>query len=117
LPPIRAILPLNAENKKDGERAVPIYIGLMNYTEQGLKNLKRGSNWAENARTVAEDLGGEIEHIYLTMSSYDLVALCDFPDDATAAPFMLRMGAAGDVHTTTLKAFPEDAYRAIIDAV
>jgi len=36
------------------------------------------------------------------------------PDDATSARFALRLGMLGYVRTTTLKAFPEAAYREII---
>ena len=36
------------------------------------------------------------------------------PDDATSARFTLRLGMLGYVRTTTLKAFPEAAYREII---
>ncbi len=48
---------------------------------------------------------------------FDLVAISEFPDDATAATFVLRLGALGNVRTTTVKAFPENAYRKIVEAV
>jgi uncharacterized protein with GYD domain len=51
------------------------------------------------------------------MGAHDLVAISEFPDDATAAPFVLRIGALGNVRTTTVKAFPENAYRQIVEAV
>ncbi len=38
-------------------------------------------------------------------------------DDATAATFVLRLGEKGNVRTTTVKAFPENAYRKIVEAV
>ena len=49
--------------------------------------------------------------------AYDLVAISEFPGDATAATFVLRIGMLGNVRTTTIKAFPENAYRKIVDAV
>ncbi len=44
-------------------------------------------------------------------------AFSENPDDATAATFVLRLGALGNVRTTTVKAFPENAYRKIVEAV
>ncbi|NKB56546.1 MAG: GYD domain-containing protein [Alphaproteobacteria bacterium] len=96
---------------------MPMYISLMNYTDQGLRTIKKSTNRADSARSMAEELGGSIEQIYLTMGNYDLIAIADFPDDATAATFVLRIGALGNVKATTLKAFQEDAFRIIIDAV
>ncbi len=51
------------------------------------------------------------------MGTYDLVAISEFTDDATAVTFTLKVGAMGNVRTTTVKAFPENAYRKIIEAV
>ena len=96
---------------------MPIYISLMTYTDQGLKNVKRSPNRIDAARKAAEELGGKLDNIYLTMGMYDLVAIADFPDDATAATFSLKVGALGNVRITTVKAFPEAAYRKIIEAV
>ncbi len=93
------------------------YIMLFNYTDQGLRNIKKSPGRLDAARTVAEELGGKLGDLYLTMGAYDLVAISEFPDDATAATFALRLGAVGNVRTTTVKAFPENAYRKIVEAV
>ncbi len=94
-----------------------IYIMLFNYTDQGLRNIKKSSSRLDAARKAAEELGGKLGDLYLTMGAYDLVAISEFPDDATAATFVLRLGAFGNVRTTTVKAFPENAYRKIVEAV
>ena len=96
---------------------MPTYISLINYTEQGLRNIKKSSSRVDAARKAAADLGGNLETLYLTLGAYDLIAVSDFPDDATAATFALRVGALGNVRIVTVKAFPEDAYRKIVDAV
>ncbi len=96
---------------------MPTYISLMNYTEQGLRNVKKSPSRIDAARKAAEDLGGKLGDLYLTMGAYDLVAISEFPDDATAATFVLKIGAIGNVRTTTVKAFPENAYRKIVEAL
>ena len=96
---------------------MPTYISLMNYTEQGLRNIKKSPGRLDAARKAAEDLGGKIGDVYLTMGAYDLVAISEFTDDATAVTFALKVGAMGNVRTTTVKAFPENAYRKIVEGV
>lgn len=96
---------------------MPTYICLMSYTEQGMRSIKKAPDRVDAARQAAEDLGGKIGDLYLTMGRYDLIAVADFPDDATAATFSLRVGAIGNVRISTAKAFPEAAYRKIVEAV
>ncbi len=96
---------------------MPIYISLMTYTEQGLRNVKKSPGRLDAARKVAKELGGKLGDVYLTMGAYDLVAISEFTDDATAVTFALKVGAMGNVRTTTVKAFPENAYRKIVEAV
>ena len=63
---------------------MPTYISLMTYTDQGLRNVKKSPGRVDAARKAAEDLGGTMGDLYLTMGAYDLVAISEFPDDATA---------------------------------
>jgi uncharacterized protein with GYD domain len=42
------------------------------------------------------------------------VLIYEAPDDAVSARFQLLLGAQGNVRTTTMKAFPEAAYREVI---
>ena len=59
-------------------------------------------------------MGGKLKDFYLTFGPYDAVAIVELPDDETAARFALGIGSLGNIRTTTLSAFPEDRYRAII---
>ena len=96
---------------------MPIYISLVNYTEAGLRDIKKSPARIDEARRQAQELGGNLDKVYLTMGGYDLVTIAEFPDDATAATFALRVGAKGTAKTSTLKAFPEEALREIVKAV
>jgi uncharacterized protein with GYD domain len=100
-----------------GGNNMPKYISLMTYTDQGLQTIKKSNSSIDSTQQMAEELGGKIDQIYLTMGNYDIVAIADFPDDATAATFVLRLGGLGNVKATTLKAFQEDAFRMIVNAV
>lgn len=90
------------------------YISLVNYTEQGIANIKDAPSRVDAARELAKSLGGDMPSFYLTMGSYDVVAIMELPSDEAAASFALQMGSRGNVRTTTLKAFTEDEFGSII---
>jgi uncharacterized protein with GYD domain len=93
------------------------YIILANLTDAGAKNIKDSPNRLDSAKRLLKDVGGELKSFYLTMGDYDFIAVCEAPDDAIAARFMLQLGSLGHVRTKTLKAFPEAAYRAIVTSL
>ncbi len=90
------------------------YISLIEYTEQGIKNIKESPARADAARNLLQGLGGTMKELYLTMGEYDLVVISEAPDAETITKFMLAVGASGNIKTTTLTAFPEADYRRII---
>jgi uncharacterized protein with GYD domain len=93
------------------------YILLLNWTEQGAKNVKDSPKRLDAARDIAKKLGCAFVDFHMTMGAYDMVATINAPDDDSMAKFALTMAAGGNIRSTTLKAFPEDAYRKIISAV
>jgi len=48
------------------------------------------------------------------MGAYDFIAVLEAPDDETAAVLVLRVAAAGNVRTTTMRAFDADQMTDII---
>ena len=90
------------------------YIALVNYTDKGIADVKDSPARLDRARALLREMGGEFRQVWLTMGNHDMVVAYEAPDDATAARFSLRLGMQGFVRTTTLKAFPEAAYKEII---
>lgn len=93
------------------------YVMLINWTDQGIKNVKDSPKRADTARAVAKKLGCELKKIYMTIGAYDLVAILEAPDDEAAAKFVLNVASTGNVRTTTLKAFSEESYRRIVGSL
>ena len=94
-----------------------IYIMLINYTEQGIRNIKGSPKRAETARFLAKSCGAELKDLYLTMGEYDLIGIVEAEKDGAVAKFTLALGSIGNVRSTTLKAFTEQEYRNIIDTL
>ena len=93
------------------------YISLVNYTDQGIRNIKASPKRLSDTKKLAKSLGGNIKQSFLTMGGYDIVAVVELPSDEAAAKFALTVGSAGNLRTTTLKAFTESEYRKIIAAL
>ena len=93
---------------------MPTYIGVYNYTEQGIKNVKESPARLDAAKKLVADLGGKLKAFYLTMGIFDIVVIVEAPDDEAAAKFALTLSAGGNVSGQTLKAFEETDYRRII---
>lgn len=93
---------------------MPTYIVLAKWTDQGMRDVADSPKRLDAARRALADMGGQIRSIYLTLGDYDLMAVCEAPDDAVWARFTLMLGKLGDLRTTSMKAFPEDAYRGIV---
>ncbi|TCL74828.1 GYD domain-containing protein [Rhizobium sp. BK251] len=93
------------------------YIVLINWTDQGVKNVRDSPKRLDAAKKLLGEMAGSFKDFYLTMGDYDMVAVCEAPDDAVAARFTLALGMQGNVRTRTLKAFPETAYREIINSL
>ncbi|MBV9860909.1 MAG: GYD domain-containing protein [Alphaproteobacteria bacterium] len=93
------------------------YIMLANWTDQGARQIKESPKRFETAKKELAEMGGEFKSFYMTMGEYDVAAVYEAPDDAVAARFTLLLGRAGAVRTKTLKAFPEAAYREIINSL
>jgi len=96
---------------------VPTYVILANWTDQGARQVKESPKRVDAAKKALVDMGGEFKTLYMTLGDYDLVITYEAPDDAVAARFSLVLAQMGSVRTRTLKAFPEAAYREIINSL
>jgi uncharacterized protein with GYD domain len=91
-----------------------IYISLINWTDQGVKNVKESPGRLDAGKAVAKKYGCELKQFFMTIGAFDMVAVMEAPDDESAAKFALTLASGGNVRTTTLKAFDEATYRKII---
>jgi uncharacterized protein with GYD domain len=96
---------------------MPAYVMLASWTDQGMRAIEESPRRIDIARKTLEEMGGHIMSVYMTMGDYDLVLTYDAPDDAVAARFTLMLGKLGNVRTKSMKAFPEEAYRQIVNSL
>ncbi len=93
------------------------YFILANWTEQGIKDIKASPKRLRAAKRLAKDCGVKFRSFHMTLGQYDGIATLEAPNDEAVAKFMLTLGSAGNVRTTTLKGFTEQEYREIVGSL
>jgi len=81
------------------------YVVLITWTDQGVQSVTDSLQRAEQAAQMIEQLGGHMDTILWTLGRYDLVAIFEAPDEATAAAIGLRTAQTGAIRTEILRAF------------
>ncbi len=93
------------------------YVTLVNYTKQGIMNIKESPARLDAAKEAFKAFGAEMKQFYLAMGRYDIVILSEAPSDEAVAKAALAIGSRGAVKTETFRVFNEDEYRDIINAL
>lgn len=89
------------------------FILLMNFTDQGIRNVKETLTRYEAFRALVEAQGGTINSAYWTLGSYDVVFTVEGSEEAIMAT-TLKLGSLGNVRTQTLRGFSADEMKKLI---
>lgn len=90
------------------------YVILVNWTEEGVRNFRDTLDRADGVAQLMQQLGGQMTSLYWTLGPYDLVAICEAPDDETATAAALAISSQGYVRTATMRAFTREEMSGIL---
>jgi uncharacterized protein with GYD domain len=93
---------------------MPTYVALFNWTDQGISNVRDSVDRYDRSTELAEKHSVRFEQVYWTVGSYDIVAITEAPDDESISAFLLELGSAGNLRTTTLRAHDREEMRSIL---
>ena len=91
-----------------------MYVTLVPFTDQGIRNIKDTIKRSEAAMAEAEKMGMKIVEAFWTMGAYDVVVLLNAPNDETMTAFALKVSSLGSVKTHTMRAFPREEMEKIL---
>src|SRR3954447_13755939 len=80
------------------KRRLPMgmYMGRFSYAPEAVQSMiDNPKDRSEAVGNTVEACGGKLQGIWYTFGSQDGYALCEFPDDASAAAFSITVGASG----------------------
>lgn len=89
------------------------FVTLVNFTDQGIRNIKESPDRFEAFKAVAEKLGVKVTTAFYTVGSHDLVLVVEGEEEAATA-LLLKVGSLGNVRTQTLRGFSVAEMRQII---
>ena len=90
------------------------YVSLIQFADQGIRNVKDTVKRGEAAMAETNKLGIKINEEFWTMGAYDGVVLFEAPDDETMTAFACKVSSLGNVRTQTMRAFRKEEMEAIL---
>ncbi|MCC6188820.1 MAG: GYD domain-containing protein [Anaerolineales bacterium] len=93
------------------------FLLLGTYTHQGMEKIRGAPARIDTAREVIDNSSAKLLGWYVTMGQYDFAALVEAPSDEVMARLSLAMSSHGNIHTQTLRAFTEQEFRDIVNAL
>lgn len=81
------------------------FITNIKFSQQGIKDIDHTTKRAAIFKAEAKKMGVKVKDIYWTLGDHDGLLILEAPDDETATAAILHLGAIGNVHTTTCRAF------------
>ena len=94
---------------------MPTYVSLINWTDQGIRTVRDTLDRADRTQELGGKYGVSLEQIYWTVGPYDIVPVSEAPDEESFTAFLLELGSAGNVRTTTLRAYDREEMSGIIE--
>jgi uncharacterized protein with GYD domain len=83
-----------------------MYIALGTYTDQGFREIDKTVSRTEDFKTLALQFNMRVKDVFwMRGQQYDLVAILEGPDRATAEALLLVVNAKGYVRTHLLRAY------------
>jgi uncharacterized protein with GYD domain len=96
---------------------MPTYVTLVNFTEQGIKNIKESPKRAEAYKALAKHHGCTVKEIFWTHGPCDVVAIVEAPDETAMSALSLSAAKLGNIRGQTLRAFTAAEMATIVDKV
>ena len=103
---------------KKEEKPIPHDVVLFDWTDQGVRSARDTVDRVGSATGLAQDkYGVTIGQVYWTVGAHDLVGFIEAPDVESLSAFLLELGSAGNVRSTTMRAFDRDEMGQILGRV
>ncbi len=93
------------------------YIVLFRYTQKGIENIKESPDRVEVAKRLFREMNAKVDEFYALMGRYDTIFIAEAPDDETIVKAVAAVGSLGNVQAETLRAFTEEEFRNLIEAL
>ena len=96
---------------------MPKYVILYRFTEPGAKDIRGTVERSRQTRERNEGRGFKVQTLLWTQGPYDLVAVVEAPSEEAMMGGMVNVVSAGNVTSTTMRAFDQQEMEKILKQV
>ena len=93
---------------------MPRYVVLYRFTQEGAKSIRETVKRARQTREQTEQRGFKVHTLLWTQGPYDLVSVVDAPSEEAMMGAMANVVGAGNVTSTTMRAFDDSEMDVIL---
>jgi uncharacterized protein with GYD domain len=80
---------------------MPFYLLQISYASEAWSaQIKSPQDRLAAVRPVVERMGGKMQNGWLSFGEFDVVAICEMPDNVSAAAFSIAVAASGAIKTS-----------------
>src|SRR5215468_1952099 len=90
------------------------FVLTLDWTDQGIRNVREAPKRSEAAKELANKVGVEIKQVYLTSGEHDILVIAEAPLGDHITKFALAIGSLGNVRTRTSRAWTEAEWTNLI---
>lgn len=84
---------------------MPNYVVLYRFTDDGVKSIRDSVKRAGRIRQENARVGFKIRDVFWLQGDYDMMAIVEAPTEEAMMGAMMNVISAGNVHSTTMRAF------------
>jgi uncharacterized protein with GYD domain len=93
-----------------------INVSLVNFTDQGIRNIKDSPQRARAFRELCKQQGVQVRELLWTSGAYDMVLITEGPEDALSS-VLLSVAKLGNVRTQSLRGMDQETFQRVLDKV
>ena len=93
-----------------------INVSLVNFTDQGIRNIKDSPQRARAFRELCKQQGVQVREMLWTTGPYDIVVITEGSEEALTA-VLLSVAKLGNVRTQSLRAMDQETFQRVLEKV
>lgn len=92
------------------------YLSLLNFTDQGIRDIDDSVKRAETFRQAVEAAGGKLVSQYWSTGDADGCIVFEAPNEKAGASLLLSLAKKGNVRTRTIRVFDLQEFQDVLNA-
>lgn len=93
------------------------YLSLIQFTDQGARNVDKSVQRASDFGKSVSDAGGKLVLQVWAVGQYDGCVVFEVPDEAVGSALLVKLAKNGNVRTQTLRCYDNQEFEMVLKAV